>query len=291
MATLRGRFILSHTLPLLLVMPLMGIVFIFLLESEVILVNLSVQLERQANLIAEFVVHSPQLWVDPVMAQQIVDRFDPLTTANLSFVQADGRLLAAGSPVERQQIGQYVTDPHLSIALGGVSSRDVHYGRDLDADVAHVFVPVFYPDSKEVIGVVGLTQELSSVYHRFERVRSIVVWVLTPGLFLGIGMGIVLATLMERPLVALSRRIAQVAGEDRTLAADPAHSSLPERGPKEIRLLIHSFNGMVGRLQALELDRRHLLANLLHELGRPLGALRSAIDALLAAPTNSHSCG
>jgi hypothetical protein len=216
MATLRGRFILSHILPLLLVMPLMGVVFIFLLESEVILVNLSVQLERQANLIAEFVVDSPQLWVDPVMAQQIVDRFDPLTTANLSLVQADGRMLAAGSPIERQQIGQYVTDPHLSIALGGVSSRDVHYGRDLDANVAHIFVPVFYPGSKEVIGVIGLTQELSSVYTRFERVRSIVIWIVMPGLLIGIGLGIVLATVMERPLVALTQRISQIARSEGT---------------------------------------------------------------------------
>ena len=72
MATLRGRFILSHTLPLLLVMPLIGVIFIFLLERQVILANLAVQLERQANLIAEFVSDSPQLWADRAAAAQIV---------------------------------------------------------------------------------------------------------------------------------------------------------------------------------------------------------------------------
>jgi signal transduction histidine kinase len=37
---------------------------------------------------------------------------------------------------------------------------------------------------------------------------------------------------------------------------------------------------LVERLQSLEQARRQLLANLVHELGRPLGALRSAVDAL-----------
>ncbi len=34
------------------------------------------------------------------------------------------------------------------------------------------------------------------------------------------------------------------------------------------------------RLSSLEKARKQLLANLVHELGRPLGALRSAIQAL-----------
>ena len=33
-------------------------------------------------------------------------------------------------------------------------------------------------------------------------------------------------------------------------------------------------------LRASEETRRHLLANLVHELGRPLGAIRAAVDAL-----------
>jgi signal transduction histidine kinase len=40
-------------------------------------------------------------------------------------------------------------------------------------------------------------------------------------------------------------------------------------------------NALVDRLGSLERARRQLLANLVHELGRPLGAMRSAILALL----------
>jgi signal transduction histidine kinase len=48
-----------------------------------------------------------------------------------------------------------------------------------------------------------------------------------------------------------------------------------------MQVLARSVNSLVARLRSLEQARRHLLANLVHELGRPLGALHSAIEALL----------
>jgi signal transduction histidine kinase len=47
-------------------------------------------------------------------------------------------------------------------------------------------------------------------------------------------------------------------------------------------MLQNAFNTLLERLQTLESSRKRLLANLVHELGRPLGALRSASQALLA---------
>jgi len=55
---------------------------------------------------------------------------------------------------------------------------------------------------------------------------------------------------------------------------------LPEAEPQEIGQLIRAFNTLVDRLEALQAARRQLLANLVHELGRPLGALQSAVYAL-----------
>jgi signal transduction histidine kinase len=279
MMSLRWRFVLSHILPLLLVMPLIGIVFVFLLESQVILVNLSTQLERQARMIAEFVVDSPQIWVDPAAAAQLVDRFDPLITAYISLLQADGRLLATSDPSESQGLGQYVTDMDMSRVQQGVAYHEVHYSGKLDDDVVDIFVPVSNPDSG-VIGVIRLTQTLSTVYARFQRVRLIVFWVLTPGLIFGIGIGVVLAMLMERPLTALTGQISDVTETESTWSAVTNYSPLPERGPNEIRRLTHSFNQLIAHLQTLEVERYHLLVNLIHELARPLGAVRSAIDAL-----------
>jgi signal transduction histidine kinase len=45
-------------------------------------------------------------------------------------------------------------------------------------------------------------------------------------------------------------------------------------------MVLRAFNTLVERLRLLEEQRRQLLANLVHELGRPIGALQSAIQAL-----------
>jgi signal transduction histidine kinase len=64
------------------------------------------------------------------------------------------------------------------------------------------------------------------------------------------------------------------------LARGERSQPLPERGPLELRQLSAAFNSLAQRLRGLEEARRRLLANLVHELGRPLGALRSAVQAL-----------
>ena len=55
---------------------------------------------------------------------------------------------------------------------------------------------------------------------------------------------------------------------------------MPERGPEEIRVLQQAFNVLMKRLRALQESRRQLLANMVHELSTPLGALSSGVQAL-----------
>ena len=64
------------------------------------------------------------------------------------------------------------------------------------------------------------------------------------------------------------------------LAQGKTSEPLSVQGPQEIRELAAAVNYLVDRLRNLESARRQLLANLVHELGRPLGALRSAIQAI-----------
>jgi signal transduction histidine kinase len=47
-------------------------------------------------------------------------------------------------------------------------------------------------------------------------------------------------------------------------------------------MLLRAFNTLIERLRLLEESRKQLLANLVHELGRPLGALQSGLQALLS---------
>jgi two-component system sensor histidine kinase BaeS len=87
--------------------------------------------------------------------------------------------------------------------------------------------------------------------------------------------GGVLALNLERPLQQLTQAVHR-------LAVGQQLTPLQEQGPEEVRLLLQAVNTLTQRLNMLEQNRRQFLANLVHELGRPSGALQSASQALLS---------
>jgi signal transduction histidine kinase len=56
---------------------------------------------------------------------------------------------------------------------------------------------------------------------------------------------------------------------------------VPEKGPRELRLLTRAFNSMAARLQAGEERRRRLLADVTHELRTPLTVIQGNIEGML----------
>ena len=271
MRTLRGRLILSHLLPLLVVIPLAGIALTYLLETQVLLAGLSTELERQAILIATITSDYPQIWFDQDQAQAFTARIGDRLTAQVALLGADGVLLASTDPADQSRLGQSFDVPGFrEVLLSGAVIR-VDYGERPGTGAAEVLVPVII--GRRIVGVIRMTDPLSSLYERFPRTRAFIVWVLAGGLVVGVGIGWFFALSLERPLKQATRAISRMAGGE-TLAA------LPEQGPEEVRLLLRAFNTLQERLQSLEKARRRLLANLVHELGRPLGALLSAIQAL-----------
>lgn len=272
MRSLRSRLLLSHILPPLLIMSLIGVVLTFVLESQVILVNLSRQLLDEARLVANVARDHPEIWTDSAQAQVFVDRFNPELTAQLKLLQLDGRMLASGEPSDAPLLGQIVDHPALVDVRSGETSVAVNYSRDLQDEVADAVIPVFDRNG-EVVGIVQLTRELASVLQRFQQLRVYTAWVLIPGLLLGLLVGLILAITLERPLHQLTSAINDASGAD-------GEVFLPEQGPQEVRHVAHAFNTLLARLGAIEAARRELLANLAHELARPLSALHAAIHAL-----------
>lgn len=282
MDRLRSRLILSHALPTLVITPLVGIALIYVLETQIVLANLSSSLTRQAALLAEITQDFPDVWQDAAAAQAFVDRFrDPLT-AQIMLVDASGRLLAYSDPADAPLVGQLVALSGLADVQRGQTSVQVNHSQDLRADVADVLVPAFAGSTQQVIGVVRLTHILSTVSERFGRLRSLILQVLAVGLGLGLLLGLLLALTLERPLVHLTHAI-------RRLAKGEQSSPLAEEGPTELRLLARSFNTLAERLRTLETTRHRLLATLVHELRRPLGALRSAAYALINGGCDDHT--
>ncbi|HTP08198.1 MAG TPA: hypothetical protein VMP08_08115, partial [Anaerolineae bacterium] len=81
--TLRSRLILSHLLPLLIVVPLIGIALIYLLEQFVLLPNLTTELKQQAALIVDLTETQGDLWTTSALAQTFVEHVGTRLTARL----------------------------------------------------------------------------------------------------------------------------------------------------------------------------------------------------------------
>jgi two-component system sensor histidine kinase BaeS len=124
-----------------------------------------------------------------------------------------------------------------------------------------------------VIGVLWMTYYEASLARLFQQMRWLSVLIAVVSLFIGAMVGSILALNIGRPLRKVTDAISSLASGERS-------EVLVEEGPQETRELAHEVNVLVTRLHSLEQARRQLLANLVHELGRPLGALRSAIQAL-----------
>jgi two-component system sensor histidine kinase BaeS len=272
--SLRARLIISHLVPLIILAVVVGVALTYLLQTQVLLAERSNELELQAYLVAEAASLNPLIWYDSYQAEAFTDRIGTLLSARLMLLSPDGKLLATNYDTFSSQIGQILEVPGLTETVESGSALRVNYKQGSSSGGAEVLVPVITP-SWQVIGVIRLIDPLNTVYERFTHTRTLIVGVLAGGLILGGAAGALLAFDISRPLRRATQGIARMA-EGQPL------SSLPEQGPREVRSLLRAFNSLTQELHNLEKSRIRLLANLVHEIGRPLGALLSATQALEA---------
>ncbi|MEN8172449.1 MAG: HAMP domain-containing sensor histidine kinase [Chloroflexota bacterium] len=278
MRSLRTRLVISHSLPLLIVILLTGFALDYVVETRILLPGFADELSNEAKLLAELTALQPTIWDDSQDAQAYLTRLESILAPNVSIFDLDGNFLAS-------------TDPSLNYTnLPDITLEDIlledaliqtTYSRHLEASVLDVFVPVL-DDTEAIVGVIQMTYHLKDVYGQFLALRRVIMGVLTTAVVLGIGIALLLAVNLSNALRKISVSIHQLtAGQEVALTE--------EQGPEEIRDLIRTVNMLVARLRALETTRRKLLANLVHELGRPLGALLSAIQALEAGAVENEN--
>jgi signal transduction histidine kinase len=272
--TLRSRLILSHILPILLVIPLVAAALVYVIETQSQLTSLADEMVAQGATTANQASAQPVIWADSAEAQRFVTVYSIRSQSQVMLFDAQGNLLAASEAGGGGQLRQTpaLTDVHA--ALAGQREVHVNYSTNLQAEIVQVLVPVVGPN-QEVMGAVHMTQGLSKLHDRFTRLRRLIIGALAAGLALGVIIGLVLA-------LSLGRSLRQVTDGIYGVASGRQLETLPEQDPEEIRMVLQAFNTLIERLKLLEQSRRHLLANLVHELGRPLGAIQSALHALLS---------
>ncbi len=274
MHTLRGRLILSHILPLLLIVPIVGFALVYILETQVLLTDLSDELAQHGVLTADIARDRPAIWSDAAEAHRFVTFFSVRSRSSVMLFDPQGNLLAASEPGYGEWLGQPMDLPSLPAALAGEQQVHVDYKRSVQAEIIRVLVPVVGPN-QQIMGVVRLSQYLSDVRGQLVRLRYLIAGVLAAEFVLAVIVGLILA-------VRLGRSLQRVTDAIQDVASGREWQTLPEEGLEEIQTLLRAFNTLIERLRVLEQSRRRLLANLVHELGRPLGALQSALQALLS---------
>jgi len=264
---LRTRFILSHILPVLLIVPLIGVALLYLLETQVLLQDLSADLSQQAAVIATVAHGRSDIWTNADEAEAFTALLNQQISSSVSLLSAGGDLLATTDPEQAQALVQTV-----DLAQLQSGRQDIILKYQLGEQSAMILFPIINVNN-ELVGIVQVSDELESVASGFTRLARYLLLVLGAALALGGAVGLILAIRLEKPIVAVTTAVSEIAAGQRT---DP----IPESGPRETQELARSANHLAAQLRLLEETRRRFLANIVHELGRPLGALKAAVNAL-----------
>ena len=274
--TLRNRLILSHVLPPLIIIPLLGVAIIYALETQVLLPSLSRELAGEASLLAEIASNQPEIWKDPDFAQDILTRSRPYLDARVMWLDPDGRLLGSSDPADEYRLGQLLEIPDFKDIQPGEVDSHTDFSQRLQGEIVDVYAPVITTEN-QIVGIVRLSYRFATVYEDFMQLRYLIAAILIVSLLAGVMLGSTLALNINSPLQKVIDAVYDLARGSRKAV-------LSEQGPEEVRLLQRSINHLMERLRSLEEARQRLLANLVHEIGRPLGALHAAVQALLLAP-------
>jgi len=271
--SLRSQLLLSHILPLVIVVPLMSLALAYLLETRFLLPKLAQDLLNDAHLLTAITRSDYITYGDKANIQLVLLRLDLNPQVRLVYLKPDGRLVYSNDPDFLARVGQQIDVPGLARAQAGEEVVTTNYSLLTGSRYSiHALTPVIINGTKPV-GILWMTYYEASLTKLFQQIRVLTILAVIGGLLVGTLLGSVLAFNIGRPIRQVTQAIHSLAGGERS-------DVLVEQGPVEIRDLVREVNVLVTRLHSLEQARRQLLANLVHELGRPLGALRSAIQAL-----------
>ena len=268
--SLRSRLIFSHILPSLIIIPLLGIAIVFVIEKQVILPGIVQEMTTDATMFSIILQTETYNFDNPQEAQKLIQENQTNSKKRIMMLDPQGHIIASSETEDAARQNQILDNPMVSEAALGNTVSKLDYSKSLQGDVIDVMVPVF-GDHQNVIGIVRMSYLYDTVFEQLVRLRYIISGILLFGLLLGALLGIVLAVNIANPIRNVTRAIFDLANGERK-------NRLPELGPEEISLLSNAVNFLVEKLDNLEKARRNLLANLVHELGRPIGALRTSIQ-------------
>lgn len=143
-----------------------------------------------------------------------------------------------------------------------------------DFDTSSVYAAASVLDAKkQPIGTVCLLMPLGDLESYVMQLRWLLIGAIITVALLGIGVSFLLTNYFSRQFSHAQALAATVANGD-------YHLHIPEEGPTELRNLSRYLNLMAEKLQEQFKTRQTLLANVAHEMARPLAGLQLGIESL-----------
>ena len=213
--TLRGRFILSHILPLLIVIPLMGIATIYLIETQILAPSLLSELRGNALMLSRLAAREKEIWQDPTYAQQLLAQGSFRVDGRLMLMDENGILLASSDPVDAVLIGTQVDHPRYEAAGEGEIVTQLRSSQLLGDDTADALAPVISP-SGELLGYIWLSFKYYSFIQQLYQLRYLLTGILFVALLMGAGLGVALAINVSAPVERVTRAVYSLANGERS---------------------------------------------------------------------------
>jgi len=98
MQSLRIRLLISHSLPLIIIILLTGFALDYLVETQILLPSMANELTNEAKLLAELTSLQSDLWEDSENSQAYLSRLEPLLGAYVTLFDFQGKYLASTDP-------------------------------------------------------------------------------------------------------------------------------------------------------------------------------------------------
>lgn len=279
--TFRGRLLISHILPILLLIPLMGIALMYLLETRLILPSLASAMIGQGLLVERLTRNRPEIWSSSTDAQAFLDALDFQRPSRIGLLTTDHVLLATSRPDDRALIGHTITNLPTPDDVTEDQWWDITDGMNAGEKILDTVIAVKQTDGKTV-GLIRIYRRTRDIQQNFMGMRWLVVGVSLGGMLITSMIAVFLSASVSRPLKLFTQ----------TIASSPLEGKaqlLPENGDKEFVELSYAYNRLQERRQELEATRQEMLAGVIHEMGRPLGSLRTALHALQVGAVNNSA--
>jgi sensor histidine kinase regulating citrate/malate metabolism len=221
--TLRGQLVLSHILPSLVIIPLMGIALVYFLESRLILPGLENQLADDAVIFAGIARTQPQIFSDAQLAGSLIEDYELKTSTRVMLLDPQGILLASSDPTDDYRLNQVLDTEGAAKARLGITSRYLDFSLGLRGEVVDVFTPV-EDDEGHLTGIVRLSYRFSTVEEQLMSLRYLIVGIIIVGAVSSAILGFLLALNIGHPIQQATESVLYIVRGGRTDPfPQPAH--------------------------------------------------------------------